>query len=113
MSLMLQLCFPDFYFFNYRNLNLGYTGSPEWIACVQEFCDPYPVNCTQEPINYAVTIILNNLSDGFICEDSQIWPNSIEQYEARDANHSEEVIHPNVQNQIRASFDRPDFFMTQ
>jgi pimeloyl-ACP methyl ester carboxylesterase len=92
---------------------LGYAGSAAWVACVDEYCNPYPVNCTQEPIHYTVEIIINGASDGFICEDSQIGPVATDIYEARGANHFEQVLHPNVATQIRAILDREnDFFET-
>jgi pimeloyl-ACP methyl ester carboxylesterase len=93
---------------------LGYAGSAAWVACVNEYCDPYPVNCTQEPIHYSVEIIINGASDGFICEDSQIGPVTTEIFEARGANHFEEVIHPNVTLRIREILDDENsFFYTQ
>lgn len=95
-------------------LDFGFTGSPQWIACVQQYCDPYPY-CTQEPINYSVEIVLNGASDGFICKDSQIGTVATEDiYEADQANHSEEVIHINVEREIRRILDDPSsFFYTQ
>lgn len=75
--------------------------------------------CAENPdacwttIEVTETVFVNGASDGFICEDSQIGPVAIDVYEARDANHSEEVVHIEVQRQLRACFDRDDFFDTE
>ena len=91
-------------------LDFGFTGSPEWIDCVQEYCDPYPY-CTQEPIAYSVIQVINGASDGFICEDSQkgsVADDDI--FRADEANHAEEVIHVNVEENIRQVLGRPGSF---
>jgi len=83
-------------------------------ACLDywaERCDQNPEDCWEEIVLSQFTVT-NSRSDGFICEDSQIGPVAIDEYEARDANHWEELQHPNVERRIRNCFDRTDEFGT-
>lgn len=89
------------------------TGTPDWVECVNEFCDPYP-HCSQEPIHYSVEVILNGSSDGFICKDSQIGSIFSRELRARFANHSEATIHQEVKDRIRETLrDQSTVFYTE
>jgi hypothetical protein len=92
-------------------------GGPYCLA-YEQCLDYWAERCDQNPEDCWVDIVLsqftvtNGRSDGFICEDSQIGPVAIDEYEARDANHWEELQHPNVERRIRNCFERTDVFQT-
>lgn len=87
------------------------TGSEDWVECVENYCPNGIENCIQE-ISYTILVPVNKASDGFICKDSQIGSVQIDEYEAKDANHSEELVHSNIRARIDDIFDRTDFFGT-
>ena len=100
------------------NCNCFYTGSQEWIECVDIYCDGNISNCLQTT-TYTIEVNVNGQSDGFICRNSQVI-NGIPQsdiYQANEANHSEEVIHASVRTQINRIVNGErgpgDFFTTE
>ena len=74
-------------------------------------CDLSPADCWEQDI-ITEYIVTNGRSDGFICEDSQKGNIYTDVYEAEDANHSEQVIHFNVEERIREIMnDELSFFL--
>ena len=64
------------------------TGSPEWVKCLAEFCGSPSCPTT---ITRTVTARVRENSDGFICGDSQVSPNSFDVIVAEGINHSQET----------------------
>lgn len=94
----------------------GYTGSPEWINCINTYCGGNINGCWQT-VTTTQEVISNGASDGFICRDAQIingTPTS-NHYRADGANHNEKTMHGKVQTEIRKVFQNRgagDFFTT-
>lgn len=100
---------------------VGFTGSQAWIDCVNQYCDPYPTNCFEDPVNYSVEVVINGRSDGYICEDAQIINGTAttDHYRADRANHNEETEpFTVVQDRLRSIWNGQnrvfdDFFITE
>ncbi len=85
----------------------------EYEACLNYWIS----ECEQDPNDCWVTISeniyirVNDRSDGFICEDSQIGNLAIESYRAEGDNHYQETYkNSSTFDQLTTCFDRTDFF---
>jgi hypothetical protein len=94
-------------------------GYGQWNLAYEACLDVYALACEQDPNDCFVTlteshnVIINNRSDGFICEDSQIGPIAFHSYEAEDANHLQETqTSSTVRDRMDDCFNRNDNFRT-
>ncbi len=91
----------------------GYTGSPEWVNCLNTYCGGTINGCWQT-VTTTQEVVVNGQSDGFICENAQIINSTpaTNHYRADGANHNEETVHKQVEERIRDAWKRTDFFQT-
>ncbi|MEO1263384.1 MAG: hypothetical protein AAFZ15_31530 [Bacteroidota bacterium] len=96
------------------------TGSQDWIDCVDFHCPNGISNCLEE-VSYTQTIIVNDKSDGLLCDQTQLIGGlaSGDVYEAKGVNHNEETNTTNgttddgsdvIGDTFRAIWDRNDIF---
>ncbi len=111
---------------NYQEHCAGFmTGSPEWVACIYEWCDGDVGNGCMEEVTLTNYVFTGLKSDGLLCGSTQIGDNIAQgdRFEAMGVNHAEETNtssgttlngNDEMQRIFNLIWDRPtgDFFRT-